>query len=183
MFLQPSPLKISLQAVVKRQQPCVHTQTHPSTRTRGSLRGRYSSTSVPQPPCFSRLSLWGSCCWEGDVSGRGRTQRKSDERAEALLESSHLAKLSKGRGCYSYLLRAHICSGNCIATIQNSSPLVLLLCQSTHTSIPIRRAGPLISLAEPRYSQKGSALFFKPLRSSVGWERCMSWSTVWHLGM
>lgn len=145
MFLQPSPLKISLQAVVKRQQPCVHTQTHPSTRTRGSLRGRYSSTSVPQPPCFSRLSLWGSCCWEGDVSGRGRTQRKSDERAEALLESSHLAKLSKGRGCYSYLLRAHICSGNCIATIQNSSPLVLLLCQSTHTSIPIRRAGQLCS--------------------------------------
>lgn len=39
----------------------------------------------------------------------------------------------------------------------------------THTSIVIRRIGPHISSAEPRYSQRGSALFFKPLRSSSGW--------------
>lgn len=61
--------------------------------------------------------------------------------------------------------------------------LVPLLCRSTDTSIVMRRAGPYISLAEPQYSQRGSGLFFKPLRSSVGWDRCMSWSTVWHLGM
>lgn len=77
----------------------------------------------------------------------------------------------------------HIYSENCTAAIQNSTSLVPLLCRSTDTSIVIRRAGPYISLAEPQYSQRGSGLFFKPLRSSVGWDRCMSWSTVWHLGM
>lgn len=184
IFVRPSSLKISLQPVVERRQPRVHTQTHPSARTRGSLRGQ-------QAPRVFQVSLWGSCCWEGDVSSRGRTQRrKSDERVEALQESSHLCKLSRGWGCYSYLLRAHtkkkdphIYSENCTAAIQNSISLVPLLCRSTDTSIVMRRAGPYISLAEPQYSQRGSGLFFKPLRSSVGWDRCMSWSTVWHLGM
>lgn len=183
IFVQPSSLKISLQPVVERRQPCVHTQTHPSARTCGSLRGQ-------QATCVFQVSLWGSCCWEGDVSSRGRTQRrKSDERVEALQESSHLSKLSRGWSCYSYLLRAHkkrdphIYSENCTAAIQNSTSLVPLLCRSTDTSIVIRRAGPYISLAEPQYSQRGSGLFFKPLRSSVGWDRCTSWSTVWHLGM
>lgn len=101
IFVRPSSLKISLQPVVERRKPRVHTQTHPSARTRGSLRGQ-------QAPRVFQVSLWGSCCWEGDVSSRGRTQRrKSDERVEALQESSHLCKLSRGWGCYSYLLRAH----------------------------------------------------------------------------
>ena len=54
-----------------------------------------------------------------------------------------------------------------------STPLPLFRC-CTHMSIVIRRVGPHISSAEPQYSQRGSALFFKPLRSSAGWERCVS---------
>lgn len=55
--------------------------------------------------CVSQGVLWDSCCGEGDARSIGRTRRKKiDERAEALQESSHLAKLSTG--CYSYLLRA-----------------------------------------------------------------------------
>lgn len=145
-FLKPSSPKISLQAVVERWQLRVHTQTHLSARTRGSLRGQQG------PPCFSRLSLWGSCCWEGDLSSRGRTQRrKSDERAEALQESSYLTKLSRGWGCYSYLLSWLRKKIPILGKLHSRHTKFHFSCSAAmpevHTSTIIRCVGPHISSA------------------------------------
>lgn len=70
----------------------------------------------------------------------------------------------------------HLYTENGTNAKQYSTSLFALLCPSTHThaSVVIRRAGPHISSAKPQYSQRGSALFFKPLRSSSGCERCVS---------
>lgn len=71
------------------------------------------------------------------------------------------------------------------APVYYFASLFPLLCPSTntHASIVKRQTGPHIASVRPLYSPRGSSVLFKTLRSSSGWERCVSYSAVWHQGM